>query len=102
MRTQGVDQKKKLLVNQKPADYRQGSMQGLFTDAALAGDGEDGCGEALGLPYHGSACMLPTPKNSSLRRTQSPHQRRKNPDTKVGLPRSNKTNFQKLKKITPN
>lgn len=77
MRTQGVDQKKKLPVNQKPADSRQGSMQGLFTDAARAGDGEDGCSEALGLPYHGSACMLPTPKKSSLRRTQSPHQRKK-------------------------
>ena len=37
MRTQGVDQKKKLPVNQKPADSRQGSMQGLFTDAGGLG-----------------------------------------------------------------
>ena len=32
----------------KPADSGQGSMQGLFTEAVLAGAGEDGCGEALG------------------------------------------------------
>lgn len=39
------------MQDKKPADSGQGSLQGLFTEAVLAGASEDGCGEALGLLF---------------------------------------------------